>query len=241
MAFIGGYNFGLMLKIMHRSLPVILVLVSFSLFVWAGIPNQHQTYTQGITPNEIQIPGGDESLSLSSMVSRRVTLEWPNRMRIGETELITLSFEPADGNGTASAAPDENDIYGRYNLMAEGRFEVAGVDVEPANPIRVSMPDGQAVKFKWQISTHQAGSYDGTLWLSLRMLPLDGSQAKQVPILIKQMKIRATSLFGLNVGTVYLLGGLGVVLAGITAYGDFIGLLRKQHKQKTAQRNKVTK
>jgi hypothetical protein len=230
-----------MLRTIRRSWAVILVLVSIFLFVWAAIPNQHQTYVQDISLPDIKPPNGDGSTALLSMNSRWVTLEWPNSMRIGEMEEITLSFKPVAGNNLAADAQMvENSVYERYNLMAEGRFEVAGVRVKPSNPIRESMPEGQVVKFTWQISSNKAGIYDGTVWLSLRLLPLDGSPAIQVPIFIKETTIQATSLFGLNIGMVYILGGVGVALAMITASSDIIGLKRKWQKQKSAQGNKVT-
>ena len=149
-------------------------------------------------------------------------------MRIGETEEITLILEPVTGE-KSSQTPSlvSTDIYSIYNIMAEARFEVAGVTVNPANPIRESMPSGQTVKFKWQISTDQVGSYDGKVWLSLRLLPLDGSQASEVPIYIRELRLQTTSLFGMNEAMAYFVGGVGVVLSLVIEYGDMISWFKR--------------
>jgi hypothetical protein len=124
--------------------------------------------------------------------------------------------------------------------MAEGRFEVAGMKVTPREAIRESMPAGQAVKLRWQISTDQAGDYKSTVWLSLRLLPLDGNQVIQVPIFIREMNIQATSLLGMSEAKVYLLGGVGLLLAGFIASKDILNLVRKFKTQKSRSGNHCT-
>jgi hypothetical protein len=234
----GGYNQVLMLKIIRRSLSLLLVLASIGLFIWAAIPNQQQRYSQTIRTDQIQIPESEVSEPAVSMSDRQVILEWPSSMRIGEEEQITVSFEPVNGSDRASTEqPGKDSIYDHFSLMAEGRFEVAGIRVSPSEAIRASMPEGQAVKFQWQISTDKAGIYDGRVWLSLRLLPLDGSNTWQVPVFIKEIKLEATSLFGLSETVVNILGGVGLLLAGIIASGDIGSLMRKWQKQSSNDGN----
>lgn len=231
-----------MLRTIRRSLSAILVIVSIFLLVWAAIPNGHQNHIQDITLSEMKPQNGDGRVSIFNMDTRRVTLEWPKSMRIGETEVITLRFEPEGGTAPASAAQmGGNDIYERYNLMAEARFEVAGVRVEPANPIRESMPRGQVVKFRWQISSSQSGTYDGTVWLSLRLLPLDGSPTSQNPVFIKEITFQAKSLFGMSEAMATILGGVGVVVAGGLVFDDMIRGIWRRIKKKTTKYSKETK
>jgi hypothetical protein len=174
-------------------------------------------------------------------ITRQVLLIWPSSMRIGEREEISLVFEPSEAETPLiSQQVETSDVYNHYNLMAEARFEVAGITVSPANPIRESMPAGVPVKFKWQISTDQAGSYDGTMWLSLRFLPLDGSQAIQIPIYIRDMTIRTSSLFGMNEAVAYYLGGAGMVLAGVLVFGDMMKWTRLWMRNRTFKGAKDT-
>jgi hypothetical protein len=165
------------------------------------------------------------------METRQAVLEWPKTMRIGEIEEITLIFEPVEGESSSqnlsSVLPE---LYSIYNVMAEARFEVAGIRMNPTNLTRKSMPVGQAVKFKWEISSDQVGSYKGTMWLSLRLLPLDGSQASEVPIYIHEVQLQTTSLFGMNETMVYIIGGVGIVLSMVIVYSDMIGFVRRRIK-----------
>jgi hypothetical protein len=230
-----------MLKMTRRSLALILVLVSTSLLCWAGYPNQQESYSQTTGLADIQALSGGMNETPLNMNPKRVIVEWPGSMRIGETEEITLSYEPLDGTDPAVVdQTDEDKFYDQYSLMAEGRFEVAGMKVTPREAIRESMPAGQAVKLRWQISTDQAGDYKSTVWLSLRLLPLDGNQVIQVPIFIREINIQATSLLGMSEAKVYLLGGVGLLLAGFIASKDILNLVRKFKTQKSRSGNHCT-
>lgn len=238
----GRYNRPLMLVKIRRALALSLLLISISLVVWAALPNPRQSVTQSISPSEMQLPSNGQGSFPYMMASRQVVLEQPISMRIGETELISLVFEPVLTQPSSSSQLMEiTYIYDRYNIMAEARYEVAGITLFPANPTRELMPAGQTVKFKWHISTHDSGSYKGTIWLSLRFLPLDGSQAIQIPIYIRDMTIQTTSLFGMNEAIAYFAGGTGIVLAGVLVLGDVIRLMRLWMRKKISKSTKDLK
>jgi hypothetical protein len=192
--------------------------------------------TQSITASEMQLPSSSQVAIPMMIETRQVLLEWPSSMRIGEKEEIALVFEPVETEVSSPTQQIESsNIYSSYNIMAEARFEVAGIRVFPANPTRVSMPAGQTVKFKWQISADQAGSYNGTIWLSLRFLPLDGTQASQVPIYIHDVRIQTASLFGMNETMAYSIGGAGIVLGMALVFGDMIKWIQLWTRKKTTQ------
>ncbi len=225
-----------MVKIIRRVVSLILLLGSGLLIVWASIRNPHQFLTQPVSYAETINTSSTQGITSTIMDMHQVVFEWPRSMRIGDTEEVTLVLEPVTGEKSAQTPSlVSTDIYSIYNIMAEARFEVAGVTVNPANPIRESMPSGQTVKFKWQISTDQVGSYDGKVWLSLRLLPLDGSQVSEVPIYIRELRLQATSLFGMNEAMVYIIGGAGVVLSLVIEYGDMIGWMRMRKRKITTK------
>ncbi len=225
---VGGYNLGLMLKKIRRTMAIVLLLISIVFILWAALPNRYQRAVQSIPPSMMAIPQNGEVGSMLSIPARQVVLEWPESMRIGEDETLTLVFEPAqmDDNPSSQGTGYAN-IYTRYNLMAEARYDVAGVNLVPANPTRESMPSGQPVKFSWEVKADQVGSYDGTMWLTLRYLPLDGSHVVQVPVYVREISIHSASLFGLSESMAYLLGGVGTLTAAILVYDDLVNLVRK--------------
>jgi hypothetical protein len=217
-----------MQKKLRRTLSIGLLLISVYLLIWATLPNKHQVAVQDISPSEMQLPSRGQAVIPSILVSRQLSLEWPTSMRIGDKGMITLVFEPElNDSASPDALAEFSNVYDSYNLMAEGRFEAAGIRVDPANSTRESMPSGHDVKFNWQVNFEKAGSYPGNVWLSLRFLPLDGSQASQQLIYIHEVDIRATSLCGLSGPLARLLGGVGIILGVVVGINDMIALVRK--------------
>ncbi len=124
-----------------------------------------------------------------------------------------------------------SDVYASYAVMAEGRFEVAGLKVSPANPVRESLLSGHTLKLKWQVRANQAGTYQGNVWLSLRFLPLDGSQAVEVPIFVHALDIRASSFLGISAPVARLAGGMGIIIGLAMSYDVMIYSMRWLRKK----------
>jgi hypothetical protein len=218
--------------ILHKLRKVVaaaILLLSLGLLVWAILPNKREVVMLVLPPIEMWQSSSGREIAPAILETRRVRLEYPESLRIGDQGVILLNLEtvkedpssPIIQNGLSNA-------YNSYNVMAEAKFEVAGVRVEPANPTRVSMPPGQPVRFKWQISAEQAGAYGGNVWLSLRFLPLDGSTPIQEPIYVKEVWIKTTSLLGFSGTTARLVGGVGVLLSLLLVFNDMIDWWKKK-------------
>jgi hypothetical protein len=217
-----------MLKIFRQIISFPLLVVSITMIIWASLPNPHRSMAQPISFAHTTIASNSQAPISTKLEARQAVLQWPKSMRIGEQDEITLVFEPIGGEAPSpDFSADNVDIYSLYNIMAEVKFEVAGIKVSPATPTRESMPAGQRVKFKWEVSSGQVGSYTGQLWLSLRLLPLDGSQANQIPIFIHDVVLQSASLFGMTEAMAYLMGGAGVALGVIIVYSDMISQVRR--------------
>jgi hypothetical protein len=237
-----GYNRRLMLNKLRSALSVGLLLMSGCLLIWASIPEQQQVLVQTIPPTGMQLVTSGWEGNPAVLETRQVRLEWPDSLRIGDDGEIRLSFEPAPGVATSpSLTAGLRDVYDSYNLMAEGRFEVAGIRTDSTNPVRESMPAGQTVNYHWKISAVQEGVYSGTIWLSLRFLPLDGSSPSQEPIFVQRVDIQAGSLLGISGPLARLLGGLGIVLSVLVSFDVMIGVLGRLVKKLTTKHIKVTK
>jgi hypothetical protein len=222
-----GYNRGLLLKKRRHALSIGLLLICASLLFWASLPNQHQKVVQTLASFEIQLPSSTQAVTQTLMETRRVMLECPSFMRIGDTEVITLVFEPIqDDTPSSNPVGKSSDVYSNYNIMAEARIEAAGIRINPANPTRESMPSGHSVNFKWQVNVERAGAYKGNVWLSLRFLPLDGTSASQEPIFVREVTIHAVSLLGMGGPLARVVGTVGIMLSVLIILDDMIGLVR---------------
>jgi hypothetical protein len=223
-----------MLNKLRRALSFSLIIISGSQLIWALLPFKHQQVVVTLSPSEMRMPADRQAKASAVLETRQVTLEWPGSMRIGDSGSIWLNFEDITGELPSPSLQTEfSDVYARNNLMAEARFEVAGLAVVPANPTRVSMPPGELVRFKWQVTAQDAGIYNGTIWLSLRFLPLDGTPASQEPIYVRKLQIHATRLIGMSGPMARLLGGAGIVLSMLIIFDDMIGLVRRWIRKKT--------
>ncbi len=231
-----------MLKKLRPILSIGLLLISVCLLIWATLPSKRQVAVQEISPSEMQLKSSGQAAIPSILESQQLSLQWPSSMRIGDVEKITLVFKPElNDSASPDAVAEFSNVYDSYNLMAEGRFEVAGTRVDPANPTRESMPSGQALKFKWQVIIDKAGSYPGNVWLSLRFLPVDGSQASQQPIFVQEVDIRATSLFGISGPLARLLGGVGIFFSVLVSFDIMIDFVRNLRRKITTKYTTDTK
>jgi hypothetical protein len=218
----------LVMRTIRCLVSFILVIAGIGLLAWASIPARRQVFVQRIPVTAMQAPKREQEIEQAIPQARQVRLEWPESLRIGDQAMISLDFLPLkEESDTGVSAASISNAYASYNLMAEGRFEVAGVNVDPANPRRESLPQGASVNYQWKISAADAGSYPGEVWLSLRFLPLNGGQASNVPIFVHEVNIRATSLFGLSGPLARGMGGVGIVVGLGMSFDVMIGMIKR--------------
>ena len=221
------YNRDLMFTTIRRGVGLGLLICSVGLLVWASLPSRVQMMEQVILPAEMKLPN-DEQPAKAVLETRQVRLEWPESMRIGDSAEIRLIFESVgEEKQDANSDIELSNVYNQYNLMVEGRFEVSGLKVNPANPLRESLLAGEIISYDWNVTAENAGIYPGTVWLSLRFLPLEGDVPSQAPIFVTKVDIKATSLWGISGPIARLLGGLGVALGIIMLFDVMIGLLHR--------------
>jgi hypothetical protein len=213
-----------MRKKIRQLLSISLLTSSIVLILWSLLPTPRLEQVRSIQPGMLGVkPNGDKQPRLPG--NRQVRLEWPGSLRIGDEGEIRLSFENLEAASLDSElGTGFYDIYERYSIMAEAKFEAAGVTIEPGNPTRVSMPPGQPAHFKWTVSPQQVGSYHGNVWLTLRYLPLDGSTPIQEPVYINEVELNVSSVMGLSRSMAQLLGGLGVIIGILLVYTEMISL-----------------
>ncbi len=226
-----------MLKKIRHILSIILLLAALGILAWGVWPGQRVMYTQYVEPQAMQVPSTSTSGHVAVLAIRQVKLEWPESMRIGDQAVVTLVFEPAGGEVLLPPPQDGfSDVYASYALMAEGRLEAAGLRVDPADPRRESLPEGQAVKFSWQVDPQQAATYPSKAWLLLRFLPLQGGQAAEAPVFVRLLDIHATSLLGMTGPSARIFGSLGIVLGLALSYDLLINFVKKTRRTRWTQR-----
>ena len=165
--------------------------------------------------------------------ARRLTLEWPPKIRAGDSDRIYLTLDvDAQGNLTPTVWEQGHktsgetvyvpDLYDTHDVIAEARLDMAGVEVSPQGSIDEPMRPGKAVTFTWSVSPQKVGTYKGTIWLHLRFLPHDGGAETRMPLSVQLVEIQAANFLGLSGSAARLFGGVGVLLGSILGLDNLL-------------------
>jgi hypothetical protein len=182
----------------------------------------------GCTPRVRELPApsvtyaAPDALQPRLLEPRRLVIDWPETIRQKDVEQITLSIMPDE----AGNQPPEGvtDLYQTHNVVATARLDLPGMQVNPAE-LNEPLLAGRTITFRWKIQASQPGSYRGTLWLHMELVPKAGGAVQEVLVLARPLEVQVVSVFGLPGNAARLAG-----LAGIGASLILIGLpaLRKR-------------
>ncbi len=183
--------------------------------------------------------------------SRRLNLEWPPKLREGDSGVVKMTLEVDDqGNITPTAEIEGNEVrgetvviqnlYDTHNVLAEARLDMAGVEVSPEGEVSEPLRPGQAATFFWNIRTPQVGRFKGTVWLHLRFVPLKGDEPESRTLVSAQViDVDTVNFLGLGGTPARLLGGMGTLVGSILGLDNVIpwiwGRLRKKSRPRLSR------
>jgi hypothetical protein len=178
---------------------------------------------------------------------RRLTLEFPSKMRAGvEGDIVLLTLEVDDlGNITPTAQFEGNvivgetieipDLYETHNVTAEAQLDMAGMVVEPPGAIYESLTRGRSATFSWSIHPQETGRYRGTVWLHLNFADKSTGEESRIAVSAQIIEIEAVDFFGLSVNVARTTGVIGSVVGGVVGFPfleEVIKFLFKRRRKK---------
>jgi hypothetical protein len=106
--------------------------------------------------------------------TRRLVLEWPPVIRAGDADTVCLTLEvDENGNLTPTAEIKGHVTRGQtvtipnlcdtYNVVAEARLDMAGMQVVPSETASQPLSPGQSVTFYWSVRSAEAGKFRGVV------------------------------------------------------------------------------
>lgn len=160
---------------------------------------------------------------------RRLTLEFPPQIRTGDSDRVRLTLEVDDSGNIIPTAEVEGNVvtgevveipnlYETHNVIAEAKFDIAGVQVSPPETISQTLSQGQSVTFYWSVRPEQTGVYRGTIWFYLRFVDKVSGEEGQKTVSAQMVEIEAVSLLGLPVGVVKTFGSVGSIIGAIIGF-----------------------
>ncbi len=178
---------------------------------------------------------------------RRLTLEYPARIRAGDADVVRLTLEvdtlggitptaEVAGNLVTGGIVQVPDLYQTHYVVAEADLDLAGVDFQPRGPVSEPLLPGESVTFRWSVHPTAPGSYRGTAWLFLVFTDkVTGAQSRKA-ISAQPIEIDATTFFGLGGDAARLAGGLGAVGGGVLGLpfaDDLVKWIWKRMRRRT--------
>lgn len=174
----------------------------------------------------VPVPTQEAAAVPSIPEQRRLTLEFPPKIRAGDSDIVRLTLEVDDmGNIIPTAEIDGNtvtgevveipNLYDTHKVIAESRLDMAGVQVLPAEMISEPLLPGESVTFYWSVRPDDTGAYRGTVWLYLRFIPNDGSTEMTRTLSAQFIEINATSFFGMKAAPARWVGAIGSFISGV--------------------------
>lgn len=168
---------------------------------------------------------------------RRITLEFPPQIRVGDSDRVRLTLEVDDlGNIVPTAEIEGNvvtgemveipNLYKTHHVIAEAKFDIAGVQVSPSEVFSQTLSQGQSVTFYWSIRPQEAGVYRGTIWFYLRFVDNVSGEESQKTVSAQLVEIEAVSLLGIPTGLVRAFGGVGSVVGAVIGIPFFEDIVR---------------
>lgn len=160
-----------------------------------------------------------------SLEGRVVELEWPERMRLGDSDVVRLSLVPSKDGYTVTTEFQEHTTLTQtvqvqrlagYELYAAARLDSVSFTVAPEVEQERFLAPGETVTWYWSLKPQQPGQQRLSMLLLLRWKPLPGSASspRETLAYARALEIQVSSFFGLTRGQAMMGGMLGFLFGG---------------------------
>lgn len=168
---------------------------------------------------------------------RFLTLEYPPRIPAGDSDIVRLTLEVDDLGNIVPTAENEGNVvtgetveipnlYETHHVIAEARFDIAGVEVRPSELISAPISQGQAAVFYWSVRPEEVGQYRGTVWLHLRYVDKLTGEESQKTVSAQVVEIEAVNFLGLPARFARAAGLAGSVIGMVLSLPFFESFLK---------------
>lgn len=165
--------------------------------------------------------------------ARQVELEWPETIRLGDSDVIRLTLAPAGDMLQVTAEYPDHTVQTNhldirrtpgYSLIASARLDAVGLDVSPAGGQEYLLEENQPMTWRWSIQPRSAGQHRLSISLVLRWEPEPGTVGiiRETLAFNRSLEIEVTSFLGLTRNQTASAGGLGLAASVICAIAAWV-------------------
>ncbi|HLA07302.1 MAG TPA: hypothetical protein VJ022_07660 [Anaerolineales bacterium] len=177
---------------------------------------------------------------------RRLTLEFPPRIRAGDSDIVRLTLEVDElGTITPTAGVEGNlvqgevvqipNLYDTHHVIAEARFDIAGLEVAPPDLVSQPLAQGQSVTFLWSILPEGVGNYRGTVWLYLRFVDKISGEENPITVSAQSVDIESVNFLGFSGSLARSFGVIGSILGTIIGFPFFEDIVKFLFKRRNSR------
>jgi hypothetical protein len=175
---------------------------------------------------------------------RQLVLEWPEKIRVGDSDVIRVTLEVNEDNTitpTAIIAGHETrgepvqipNLYATHNVFAEASLDVTGLEISPASEIVEPMRPGRPVSFYWSVRPDKVGSLRGLVWVHLHFIPISEGLESRIPLTAQVLDIEAVNFLGLGGNGARLFGVLGSLVGSVLGLDNVISWVWKLFRRRS--------
>ena len=157
--------------------------------------------------------------------ARLVELEWPARLRLGDSDVVRLALVPfADGYQVVADFPEHRtdsrgvrvERIAGYDLWAVARLDAVGFQISPQDEQARLLPHDEPVTWVWTLRPLAPGQQRLSVALLMRWVPAAGTTGamRQAEVYSRGLDVAVSSFFGLSRGQAMTGGFLGLLVGG---------------------------
>jgi hypothetical protein len=222
-------------------LPLAVVTLLFAVLACGGAastPSAGAPAPQATAPLPAVNPTVVVVTAQPAMPERRyLKLEFPPKIRAGDSDVVRLTLEVDDkGNIVPTAEVEGNvvkgqvieipNLYETHHVIAEARFDIAGVEVRPSELISEPISQGQIAVFYWSVRPNEVGIYRGTIWVYLRFVDKANGEESQKTVSAQIVEIEAANFLGLSANLARSTGVIGSIVGTILGFPFFEDIVK---------------
>jgi len=156
---------------------------------------------------------------------RLVELEWPEALRLGDSDVIRLALVPTQEGYVAQAEFPDHALQSKeipvprpngYELYALARLDGVGFEIAPSGDQERFVPEGEEVAWRWTLSPLKPGQQRLSVSLVLRWVPGPGvsGSVRESQAYARAINVQVRSFMGMSPAQAASTGFLGLLLGG---------------------------
>ena len=161
----------------------------------------------------------------AALERRAVHLEWPQMMRMGDSDVIRLELMENESQITVATEFPGHQVVTQtvqiqrpagYDLYAVARLDGVGFDIAPAGEQAQFLPPGQGLIWRWSLTPRTTGQQRLAISLTLRWVPATGygNTPRELVAFSRGVEVQVVSLLGLTQPQALFGGLIGLAFGG---------------------------